>query len=89
MPTNGEKLAAWRKLNDLSQAQAAKKLSELCGWTVVQAVWSPWEGDRKSPDRETAPKVEELTDGAVRAADWPPRKRGKRRRPRGMTQAAE
>lgn len=69
MASNGERLRAWRKLNDLSQTEAAERFG------VPQGTWAPWETGKKSPDRENAPKLESFTDGKVKASDWPSRKR--------------
>lgn len=69
MPSNGEKLKAWRTLQGMSQAEAAEKFG------VPQGTWAPWETCKKAPDRENAPALETFTGGAVAAKDWPARKR--------------
>ncbi len=74
MRTNGERLAAWRKLNNLSQLDAAEQFG------VPQGTWAPWETGKKAPDRENAPLLETFTGGAVKATDWPSRRRKKPRK---------
>lgn len=78
MPSNGERLAAWRKLEKLSQLQAAERFSEFVGWDVAQGVWSTWETGRRVPGREYAALIETFTDEKIRARDWPSKRRPRR-----------
>lgn len=79
MAGNHEKLVAWRRLKGWTQTEAAARYSEHVGYDVPQGTWAPWETGKKSPDRTNAPALESFTDGVVRAADWPTRKRRRRR----------
>jgi len=60
----GDALRAWRKNADISQGTAAERIG------AKQGSWAAWELGRKAPDGYYAGKIEELTDGAVRAAGW-------------------
>ena len=60
----GARLKTWREEKGWSQADAAKELG------TEQRRWGDWELEDSVPDYDIALKLEALSDGRFRMADW-------------------
>lgn len=69
MTKPGDALRAWRKKRDLSQNDAAQKLSP----PVTQSAWAAWENGTKPPSLQNALSLQRLTRGKIKAQEWVPK----------------
>lgn len=78
----GDRLAAWRIKNQLSQEAAGRALAKHLPQPsngVGQATWAAWELGKKAPDLTNAIALELLTDGHVKTVGWRRTRRKQRR----------
>lgn len=64
--TPGDRLTEWRRLNGLTQDQAARMLVP----PTSQGTWSAWEIGTKHPGLASALGIEALTGSAIKADAW-------------------
>lgn len=84
--TQGEKFFAWREAHpgSPSQSDIAKKLK-----VSHPAVISHLENDRYKPGLDLALDIEKMTDGQVKASEWPRTKRKKKPAKKRSKRAAQ